>query len=59
MRRHVVDRTTSHELDSILTSQVGRIEKSETIVGLGYDAKDALLRHLNVGKDAEDILARR
>ena len=28
-------------------------------MGHGYDAKDALLRHLNVGDDAEDVLARR
>lgn len=58
-RRHIVDRTTSHELDNILTSQRGRIQRSETIAELGYDAKDTLLRNLIVGDDAEDVLARR
>lgn len=58
-RRHLIDRTTGHKLDSILASQVGRIEKSESIVGLGYDAKDALLRHLTIEEGAKDVLARR
>lgn len=57
--RQVIDRITSNKIDSILASQVGRIKKSETIVELGYDAKDALLRHLRVGEAAEDVLARR
>ena len=59
VERHGINRSTSREIDSILASQVGRIEKTERIVGHGYDAKDTLLRHLNVGGDAEDVLARR
>lgn len=55
----MVDKTTSHELNSILARQRGRIKRSEIIAELGYDAKDTLLRNLNVGEDAEDVLARR
>ena len=54
-----VDKTVSHTVDSILSSQLGRIEKFHRIVELGYDAKDTLLRHISVGDDAEDVLARR
>ncbi|KAL8656220.1 MAG: hypothetical protein Q9226_002733, partial [Calogaya cf. arnoldii] len=57
--RHLADRATSHNLEDILSSQVGRIERSETILAHGYDAKDTLLRHLNVSDNAEDVLARR
>jgi len=58
-KRHEIDRSTTRQIDSILSSQVGRIGKSAKIVGLGYDAKDTLIRHLEVGDDAEDVLARR
>ena len=57
--RHLGDRAVSQELESILASQTGRIEKAENILAYGYDAKDTLLRHLDVGDDAEDVLARR
>lgn len=57
--RHSIDRATSQAIDAILASQVGRVEKFQSIVGFGYDAKDTLLRHLNVDDDAEDVLARR
>ncbi|KAK4694902.1 F-box protein 21, partial [Lecanoromycetidae sp. Uapishka_2] len=57
--RHGVDRITSTAIDSILASQVSRIEKTERIIGHNYDAKDTLLRQLNVEDDAEDVLARR
>lgn len=57
--RHMIDRSTTHQIDSVLSSQTGRIAKSANIVGLGYDAKDTLIRHLRVGDDAEDVLARR
>ena len=57
--RHQIDRFVSREIDSILSSQVGRIEKTRRIVEYGYDAKDTLLRHLNVADDADDVLARR
>ena len=58
-QRHGIARSISRNIDSILSSQSGRIEKAEKIMGHGYDAKDTLLRHLNVGDDAEDVLARR
>ena len=57
--RRQIDRSISREIDSILGSQVGRIEKTSRIVGYGYDAKDTLLRHLSVADDADDVLARR
>ncbi|KAL8673344.1 MAG: hypothetical protein Q9168_002223 [Polycauliona sp. 1 TL-2023] len=57
--RHLADRAISQNLEDILSSQTGRIEKSEKILAHGYDAKDTLLRHLNVGNDADDVLARR
>ncbi|KAL8998447.1 MAG: hypothetical protein Q9169_002484 [Polycauliona sp. 2 TL-2023] len=57
--RHLADRAISRDLEDILSSQTGRIERSERILAHGYDAKDTLLRHLNVGDDAEDVLARR
>lgn len=58
VKRHSVDRETSRTLDSIIGSQLGRINKSESIVRLGYDAKDTLLRNIHVGEDADDVLAR-
>ncbi|KAL4869631.1 hypothetical protein BDV12DRAFT_184966 [Aspergillus spectabilis] len=57
--RHVVDRTTSRFLDSILASQTGRIDKFRSVVNYGYDAKDTLLRNILVDPGAEDYLARR
>ena len=57
--RHSIDRSITQDVDGILASQRNRIEKAERIMGHGYDAKDALLQHLNVGDDAEDVLARR
>ncbi|KAL8785936.1 MAG: hypothetical protein Q9213_003085 [Squamulea squamosa] len=57
--RHLADRAISHELEGILASQTGRIERAQRILTHGYDAKDTLLRHLSVGDDAEDVLARR
>ncbi|KAL9031095.1 MAG: hypothetical protein Q9196_000858 [Gyalolechia fulgens] len=35
------------------------MDRSEKIIAQGYDAKDTLLRHLNVSDDADDVLARR
>lgn len=57
--RYSIDRSTTRDVNGILASQLKRIEKVERIVGYGYDAKDALLQHLNVVEDAEDVLARR
>jgi F-box protein 21 len=56
--RYLIDRSVTRILDSILDSQTGRIEKFRSVVDLGYDAKDTLLRHGNV-ESGEDILARR
>lgn len=57
--RHRVDVRTTETLNSILASQVGRIEKVHSIVNFGYDAKDTLLRHVQAGPDKDDYLARR
>lgn len=57
--RFAVDRITSQTIDSILASQVGRIDKFQRIAELGYDAKDTILRQYRIGDDAEDVLARR
>ena len=57
--RYSIDRSIARDVDGILASQRHRIEKAERILGYGYDAKDTLLRHLNVSDDAEDVLARR
>lgn len=57
--RYSIDRSITRDVNGILASQLKRIEKVERIVGYGYDAKDALLQHLNVVEDAEDVLARR
>ena len=59
LKRHGLNRSTDREINSILKTQLGRIEKTERIVARGYDTKDSLLRHLNVGHDADDVLARR
>ena len=57
--RYSIDRSIARDVDGILASQRNRIEKAERIMGHGYDAKDMLLRNLNVGDEAEDVLARR
>ncbi|KAL2219023.1 Hemimethylated DNA-binding protein YccV like-domain-containing protein [Thermoascus aurantiacus ATCC 26904] len=57
--RHLIDIATTEVLESILTSQTGRIEKFHTIVNFGYDAKDTLIRHSLAGPEKEDYLARR
>lgn len=57
--RHLKYRATCHLLDSILANQAGRIDKVRKIIGLGYDAKDALLHNLEIDSNVEDYLARR
>ncbi|KAL9584845.1 MAG: hypothetical protein Q9212_001877 [Teloschistes hypoglaucus] len=57
--RHLADRAISDELEEILSSQTGRIERSERILAHDYDAKDTLLRNSHVNDDCEDVLARR
>lgn len=53
------DRRTTTVLDHIVATQQYRIGKFQVIALHGYDAKDTILRHLRVGDDAEDVLARR
>lgn len=57
--RYKTDISTTYDFESILSSQVGRAEKTAKIVARGYDVKDTMLRHLRVADDAEDVLARR
>ncbi|KAL9615513.1 MAG: hypothetical protein Q9167_000026 [Letrouitia subvulpina] len=57
--RYEIDISTTHDFESILSSQVNRVKKAAKIVARGYDVKDTMLRHLNVADDAEDVLARR
>ncbi|RAL08438.1 YccV-like-domain-containing protein [Aspergillus homomorphus CBS 101889] len=57
--KHSSYRATTRLLDSILSSQAGRIEKFQAIIDLGYDAKDALLHNISAGSNMDDHLARR
>lgn len=57
--KHLRYRETCRLLDSILANQTGRIEKIRKVIGLGYDAKDALLHNLEIQSSVEDYLARR
>ena len=59
IERYKVDRDITRSIDSILSSQTGRIRKFAGIVDFGHEAKDTLLRHCNAADDAEDVLARR
>lgn len=59
IERHRTHQETSNLIDSILSSQVGRIDKFQRIVEIGYDAKDCLLQHLATCENASDVLARR
>ncbi|CAG7997806.1 unnamed protein product [Penicillium salamii] len=56
--RYLVDCSVTRILGCILDSQTGRIEKFRSVVDLGYDAKDTLLRHGCVNS-GDDVLARR
>ncbi|KAG9229742.1 Hemimethylated DNA-binding protein YccV like-domain-containing protein [Amylocarpus encephaloides] len=57
--RRKVDQKTTQLLNGILGSQVDRIQKYSDMTGVGYDAKDTLLRHCRTDDNAEDVLARR
>ena len=57
-RRHA-DATTTRLVDSILSEQIGRIDKTNQIGAFGYDAKDTLLRHRRASPNSSDVLARR
>lgn len=59
MYRRNTDIRISELLDSILSEQIGRIDKTKDISEFGYDAKDILLRNCRVEIDTEDVLARR
>ena len=54
-----IDRETRCGLESVLSSQRGRIEKIQQILLYAEDAKDALLSEISTADDAEDVLARR
>lgn len=56
--RYEIDGTVAELLDSILARQAGRIEKFRSVIGFGYDAKDTLLRNIQV-QEGHDHLARR
>ena len=57
--RYIIDRSVDRKVDSIISSQVGRMEKFQQVLSYGYAAKDALLRHMNTNDATEDVLARR
>lgn len=57
--RKMVDLKTTELLESILQKQTNRISKYEAIAKFGYDAKETLLRHIQVDENAHDVLARR
>ena len=57
--RYQLECSVDRKINSILSSQSGRLEKVQNITAKGFDAKDALIRHLRASDDAEDVLARR
>jgi F-box protein 21 len=57
--RKQINIRTSVLLDSILSEQIGRIDKTKDISEFGYDAKDILLRNCQIETDTDDVLARR
>lgn len=57
--RKYIDVRTSEILDSMLSEQIGRIDKTKDISEFGYDAKDVLLRNCQAETDTDDVLARR
>lgn len=57
--RYRIDQDVSRGIDSMLSTQTSRMQKSAMIVEIGQEARDTLLRQCNVADDAEDVLARR
>lgn len=57
--RRIKDEKVNQLMDEILSSQTDRIAKFHQIAGLGYEAKDQLLRHIDIHDDAADVLCRR
>ncbi|KAI9833852.1 MAG: hypothetical protein M1826_006375 [Phylliscum demangeonii] len=58
-QRQATDRATTDLLNAIIARETGRILNYQAILSKGYDVKDTLLRHVRVGDDAPDVLARR
>jgi F-box protein 21 len=60
LRRCGMDRAIDDAMDAIINKpQLGRIARIEELCRLGYEARDALLKHIAVADNAEDCLARR
>ena len=59
LERDRASREASDLLDGIISCQTKRIEKFESFLKIGYDAKDTVLEHLAVDEDSGDGLARR
>jgi len=57
--RHEADVKTESTLKAIISSQKGRTPKIESIVELGYDAKEVLLQSCARDSQSHDYLARR
>ncbi|RDA85580.1 hypothetical protein CP532_5374 [Ophiocordyceps camponoti-leonardi (nom. inval.)] len=59
LQRTRQNRMVMENLDSIITTRVGRMKKLEQVARLGYDAKDVLLTQCRTDESADDYLARR
>ena len=59
LRRQEAELSTEVLLEQIIQGQSGRLSRYEPILAYGFDVKDVLLRHIDVGDDAQDVLARR
>ena len=59
IERIQTDRAVLHTLDVIIENQVGRCQKFESLIQIGYDAKETLLRAYEDSENHEDFLARR
>lgn len=58
-KRRMVDVVVTGILDNIIRKMHARIRRYRDILTFGYDAKDILLRHAQVGHSHPDFLARR
>ena len=58
-RRRSLERQVDSQLELIINQPANRVARIESLAQLGYDAKDALLRHTGVKLDQPDCLARR
>jgi len=57
--RKQTDRDISRTLESLIATGHRRLEKIQTIVGLGCDATELLLKKIWMADDTEDVLARK